>query len=545
MATLNTVVPDRLQAAFRDRFGIGAGTVMAHGAAMAAVVIGATGLLYRAVLVAMDVPATNSDEAISGLVAMDIARGGSFPAYFYGQAYMGAAEAYLAAPLFAVAGPSLAALRVPLLIMLVLFLLVMYRLASLLYTPAVGVATVAVLSLPTDRMVKSQLLANGGYPEIVLLASVLFLITVRLALGVTRRPVLALAGWGLAAGLAVWSDPLVLPYVGVAGVLLLVTGWHALRGWRIAAVAVGAVVGAAPLIVYNLTARPGTRTVDALLMMSTADGPLSDRMYNALVVGMAQVFGFCSPYGCRPAQLVWGPVLLALLVTAGWFAARGIRTSDRPQRTLQCARLALVVAAAASAVAYARSYAAIYDPVGNARYLHCLLVSTPVLLGPMAHALRSDRTRPSGLALRAAAVALVAAATAGAVWASVAAVDTVPAGRDAVRTRAALIATLEQHGVTRVYSEYWTCHWLTFLSRERIMCAVLGDNLQPGYDRHPQWAAAVRSAPDAAYLGQFYTEFDARLRAGLEATGVPVTKTELDGFWLYEPRTPVTLGPRP
>jgi uncharacterized membrane protein len=538
MATAPTTFPARA-GRLRATAATVAAAITANRAAAAAVAIGAAGVLYRAVLVAMDVPATNSDEAISGLVAMDIAHGDPLPAYFYGQAYMGALESYLAAPLFAVAGPGLAALRVPLLVMLVLFLVVMYRLAGLLYSPAVGAATVAVLSLPTDRLVTSQLLANGGYPEIVLLAAVLFLITVRLSAGLVRRPTLAFAGWGLAAGVAVWSDPLVLPYVGVAGLLLLVTGRHVLTGARTAALLAGAVVGGAPLIGYNLTARPGTRTVDAVLTMSAADGPWAERLYNALVLGTAEVFGFCSPHACRPGQLVWGPVLLALLVVAGWHAGRGLRRSDRPLRTVHWGRLALVVAAVGSVVAYARSYAAIYDPIGNARYLHCLLVSTPVVVGTVAAASRSGR------ASRAAAIALTAAAVVGAVWASVTAVAVIPADRDAVRTRSALIATLERDGVTRVYSDYWTCHWLTFLSRERVMCAVLGDDLRPGYDRHPRWAAAVRASADAAYLGQFYTAFDARLRAGLEATGVPVTTLELDGFWLYRPRTPVSFGPGP
>jgi hypothetical protein len=494
-----------------------------------AVVGGGAGLVYRAVLVAMNLPATNSDEAISGLVAAGIARGDSFPAYFYGQAYMGALEAYLAAPWFSVAGPGLAALRVPLLVMFGLFLLVMYRLASLLYSPAVGAATVVLLSLPTDRLVKSQLLANGGYPEIVLLAAVLFLVSMRLALGHVRRPVLAFAGWGLAAGVAVWSDPLVLPYVGVAGLLLV----PALRGWSVLALPLGAVAGAAPLIAYNLTARPGTRTLDALLTMSAADGPLGERLYNALVVGSAQVFGLCSPHGCRPAQLVWGPVVLVLFAVAGWLAVRGVRGGDRPVRTVHWGRLALVVAAAAAVFAYARSFAAVYDPIGNARYLHCLLVSTPVLVGTVGAAFRHARPPWSARVLRPAAGALVAAVVVGAVWASAAAVANLPRDREAVRTRAALIAALESRGVTRVYSDYWTCHWLTFLSRERVMCAVLGDDLRPGYDRNPRWAAAVRASSDPAYLGQFYTGFDARLRAGLEATGVPVTRTELDGFWLY------------
>lgn len=534
-ATLATV-GDRARQAVPGRLWTAAAAVTTNRAAAAALVIGAAGVLYRVVLVAIGVPVTNSDESISGLVAIDIARGDSLPAYFYGQAYMGALESYLAAPLFALAGPSLAALRVPLLVMLVLFLIVMYRLASVLYSPAVGVATVAVLSLPTDRLVQSQLLANGGYPEIVLLAAVLFLLTVRLSLGHVRRPAYALLGWGLAAGVAVWSDPLVLPYVGVAGLLLVITAGHTLRGWGIPAVALGAVVGAAPLIVYNLTARPGARTIDALLMMSAADGPLSDRLYNALVVGTAQVFGLCSPYACRPAQLAWGPVLLVLLAVAGVLAALAVR-SDRPNRTVHWGRLALVVAAAGSVIAYARSYAAIYDPIGNARYLHGLLVSTPVTVGTVAVALRSGAR-----VLRPAAAALTAAAAVSAVWASVAAVAIIPAGRDAARTRADLIAALQRDGVTRVYSDYWTCHWLTFLTRERIMCAVLGDDLRPGYDRHPRWAAAVRASADPAYLGQVHSVFDARLRAGLEATGVPVTRIELDGFWLYRPRGPVTLG---
>src|SRR5512139_1979664 len=73
---------------------------------LAALLVGLAGIGYRLALLLAAAPPTNSDEATMGLAALHIARGEDFPVWFYGQAYMGTLEAYLAAPLFAVAGPS-------------------------------------------------------------------------------------------------------------------------------------------------------------------------------------------------------------------------------------------------------------------------------------------------------------------------------------------------------------------------------------------------------------------------------------------------------
>jgi hypothetical protein len=59
----------------------------------------------------------DSDGAILGLMAEDLIHGRAFPLFFYGQNYMLGVEAWLAAPLFAVAGPSVVALKLPLLVM--------------------------------------------------------------------------------------------------------------------------------------------------------------------------------------------------------------------------------------------------------------------------------------------------------------------------------------------------------------------------------------------------------------------------------------------
>src|SRR5204862_96146 len=79
-----------------------------------AVVLAAVAL--RAVLIAVGAPPTNSDEATMGLAAVHIGAGHDQPVWFYGQAYMGTLEAYLAAPFVALFGPHTAVLRLPLLL---------------------------------------------------------------------------------------------------------------------------------------------------------------------------------------------------------------------------------------------------------------------------------------------------------------------------------------------------------------------------------------------------------------------------------------------
>ena len=59
----------------------------------------------------------DSDQAIVCLMAKHLAEGRAFPVFLYGQTYMLGVEAWLAAPLFAIAGVSGTALKAPLLLM--------------------------------------------------------------------------------------------------------------------------------------------------------------------------------------------------------------------------------------------------------------------------------------------------------------------------------------------------------------------------------------------------------------------------------------------
>ena len=57
----------------------------------------------------------DSDQAVTGLMAKHLSELRAFPVFWYGQTYMLGVEAWLAAPVMAVAGPSVTALKLPLL----------------------------------------------------------------------------------------------------------------------------------------------------------------------------------------------------------------------------------------------------------------------------------------------------------------------------------------------------------------------------------------------------------------------------------------------
>ncbi|MBC9006850.1 DUF423 domain-containing protein, partial [Micromonospora aurantiaca] len=352
-----------------------------------ALLVGFAGVGYRLALLFADAPPTNSDEATMGLTALHIARGDGFPVWFYGQAYMGTLEAYLAAPLVALAGPSVLVLRVPTLTLYALFLLLSWRLTRRLGGDRwYALLVVAVLALGADRVVKNQLIAGGGYPELNPAGAALALLTVGLCVTGAGARLPRWAAWGLISGVLLWVDPLILPYVLTLGALLVARRWRELAG-RAGVVLAGALLlGAAPMLVDSI--RHGRNPVTAVLAAGGTGTPAdwADRLHGALVLGPPLAMGFCSPGRCATWQLWWAvvfPVLLVLAAFTAWHTLR--RTSGgqgSPERVPAGVRLALLGGAAGVLGAYAVSNAAGQTPIESSRYLSCLAVAVPALLWP-------------------------------------------------------------------------------------------------------------------------------------------------------------------
>ncbi|NUR24408.1 MAG: hypothetical protein HOV83_00885, partial [Catenulispora sp.] len=420
-----------------------------------------------------------------------------------GQDYMGTIEAYLAAPLVGLLGSTPLALRLPTLALYAAFLPLMYALAKRAYSPWLGVATVGFLAFGADRIVKNQLIAGGGYPETAPMVAALLLGVLVVAKSERPRPWLT-GGLGLLTGLILWNHWLPLPYLAAAGVLLLVHRRRAL--WPALA---GLLVGIAPLIWHDLHAKLSDRSFAIFWHLQTTGGhpPLGDRLYGGGLLGVPLGMGMCAPSSCPTWTLWWAPVYAALLVIAVVLAYRDGRSVERTMR------LVLPLAALLTIASYAHSPAAAETPIESARYLSCLLISTPAWLDPLRRALGTRWALP--------AAAPVAAGAALGVFATVTLLLHVPVYAEMRTQQKAVLGWLADNNATRMYADYWTCDWIAYETGEQRICAVLDDHaMTRGFNRYAPYWDEVGKATDVVYLAPIGSALDGTLSTAL--AGVPV-----------------------
>ncbi|WP_246157827.1 hypothetical protein [Micromonospora palomenae] len=516
--------------------------------ALVALLLGAVGVVYRLVLTLLTVPPSNSDEATFGLAALHIAAGRERPVFLYGQHYMGMAEAYLAAPLVALAGPSWPVLRLPLLVLYALFLWLSYRLTRRLYSPWFATFVVGLLVLGTERVVRDQLTVVGGRPEVKPAVLAMLLIAVALAQDRVPRRWAAIGLAGLLAGLALWSDWLIVPYLAVAGLLLLYAARRDLLGWPGLLLVAGFAVGVAPMIWDNLLAPPGSDSLSVLREINSTGGPpppWSLRLRGGLLEGVPLATGLCPITGCARWQEWFGLLYPVLLAVAGLLALVAYRrTAGLPtaRRVRPVAQLTLVVGAALTLLAYVRSPLTVTDPLGNARYLSVLQISLPAVLWPLwaaAVACWRGTVGAAGRLAGATATAVLAGLTATAVVATGLFLTGTEAAQDEERQARELADAVRRTGLREVYGDYWTCNRLTFATGERVVCAVLDGALTPGQNRYRPYWEQVGRAERPGYVVEVGSAADRRLRRLLGERADAAALVEVAGYRVYHPPTAV------
>jgi hypothetical protein len=193
-------------------------------------VAAAASLVARSVLVAHTGAMIDGDEAMVGLQAQGILRG-QYPTYFYGQAYMGSLEAYLAAPVVAVLGPTGWALRLVPIALSLLLVYLTWRLARALLpkdhplTALLAGLAALVAAVPPLYDAVAELRAWGGQIEIYVVTLAVLLCVVELAdrLRAGAGTAELARRWlvlGFFAGLGIWINPLI-SYALMAGALWL------------------------------------------------------------------------------------------------------------------------------------------------------------------------------------------------------------------------------------------------------------------------------------------------------------------------------------
>ncbi len=406
---------------------------------IAAITLIALAVLLRIVLIALGWPQHNSDESIMGLMALHIANRGELPIFFYGQFYMGATEAYLGAGLFRLFGASVITLRLVPLLLFALFLVCMYLLTSLLYSKPLALVTLALLGLGSNIVLQTEIVALGGYPEMLAFGALAFLLVGWLALANDQfvaghrrwRFSLGYALWGLVMGLGIWSDYIFVVFMLISGLLLLVFCWRTLLSRRVwPFLLLGLLLGLMPLIIFNISDPAhnsfimlwklrGNYQGDLSLPHSFGRYPFEAGIAGTLLVSLPSITG--APPLCYDSSLIlygvpkmnvfnclntsytawqelltllWSLSLLILWAVAVLQTLVGLNRLRRlaPRRTRPVeqsrdikryfARLALLLTAALFFIQYALSPVAAVFP-SNARYLTGLLVSTPVVIAPL------------------------------------------------------------------------------------------------------------------------------------------------------------------
>lgn len=110
----------------------------------------------------------NPDEAIVGLMALDIAGGDRLPIYFYGQRYMGSLEAFIIAGLLPLFDNLVHALRFGPTCVFAVFAAMQYLMLTRWFGRRGGLAGVAVLLACSPMFLHWSISARGGYMEVML-----------------------------------------------------------------------------------------------------------------------------------------------------------------------------------------------------------------------------------------------------------------------------------------------------------------------------------------------------------------------------------------
>jgi len=540
----------------------------------------------RLLLVSLGWPPTNSDEATMGLMARHIAYNGEHPVFFYGQYYMGALEAYLGAMFFHLFGPSLLTLRLSVISLTALFLLSVYLLTRALYTRRFALFTLALLCLGSNYIFLRETYATGGSTQTLLFGTLAFLLAALLGISYGREAspkqrwlrYAGYSGYGLVIGLGLWSDWVVLPFFALSFVLLL---WFCWRDWRSLAplfLLLGLAVGSSPLIGYNIVAPSSQNSFVTLLGLFHGTAVQQARTLGQLFQGIKATIQVSLPTAtgspfcpapavdyaadlsgrlstsCLALNTTWGLGYLLLWLLAALLTIRALwrarkRQVERRQVVLLAARLCLLAGAGLAIAAYAASSAPLGMPQSHARYLIGLLIATPAIIWPLWEGLTAlplARGRPpqggplyvaaplAGVGLAGILLGLVAASF---LLGTALTFGDVPSAQAADQQQATLINGLLRIGATRIYSDYWTCDRVAFVSQERIICGVLDNTLQPSHNRDPLAYSIVSADPHAAYVFTANSVQLQTLEQRLQAAGTTgmYRRFVVEGYVVYEP----------
>jgi len=484
----------------------------------------------------------DSDEAVEGLMARHVLQG-EHPAFLWGQHYKGVPEVYAASAAFALAGPSVVALKGVTLLCFVAFVCVQFVLVDRLFSRGVAWLGTAFLVVCPPSFVLWSLSANAEIVMTLLAGTVMCL-----GVDVWRRTGsrAALIAAAAAAGFGLWVQQFIIYYL-VALALALAHGLPRRRELLLHVVSLGNMppwlrrltyVLATGALLYVMLGAVAFATggFDVILGGVPIAVHHAQKLWNiaATIVG---VWGAARAVSIAVHHPAWRPLIVptVLAFVAGYAPALAARAASGGSAPIGHADLAGVAAslspvareivpivfgfrspttgwlglpawlALAPALAIIASFVAIRRSTATPLF-HLLVLTAPVLFllsGSFVDAQSYRYLMPTFGALS----VVMAVGVAGTFrWSRAAGVgllvvllilfgleqrhwyQQLPPDTES----AAIIRCLDEAGVRTAYADYWLSYKLTFLSGERI---IISPN--KGVDRYPAYTAQVRAEPSS------------------------------------------------
>ena len=417
--------------------------------------------------------AFDSDQAIFGLMAKHLVEGRAFPMFIYGDSYLLAMQSWLAAPLFAIFGPSVAILKIPVVfinaITGALLVRVLHRDAGL--RPALAVVASLFFLLAAPAMAKLLTETGGGNPEPFLYVLLLWMLR--------DRPL----AFGLLFGLGFAHREFTVYGVtaAIAIALLADRRLHAERWKAVALGAVGFLIVTQAIrtaYLFSTPFGPGTTIAPGDLAAGSALGSRYCFAPETILPSMAGLFGnyFGLPFGATservvtlglrsslPAGPAYWPVLGLVLAAA---LARALWISIRDRTPVWTGRGAigtfLILIGLQAGIVYAVSRCGRLEP-DTVRYA-LLMLYTGVGIATLFFVYETQRL------WRTAMIGAIA------LWALVTAASHVRLYDEYLRREPAfahreLATYLVDHGIAYARADYWTAYVTTFLANEKVVLA--------------------------------------------------------------------------
>jgi hypothetical protein len=278
------------------------------------------GVGFRVWVLASALGRADADEAGVGMMARHLLRG-EFHVFFVGQTYGGSQESLLAAPLFAVIGSSVVALKIVPIALHALSTWLLWRVGN--RTVGERAAQMGALAwwIFPGVFVWWSTKEGAFYGVTLVLGLALFLLALRFA---DRPTAVNAVGIGLTLGSGIWASPQIMYYaVPIAVWLLYKRGrWLLTKSRRLlehgAQVLAGLLVGAAPFVVYNVLHHGASFTESHGL------NSYRTNLRGFFTIALPAALGLRHPYSHHWAIPVLGTaVYIALIAAFAVFMLRG------------------------------------------------------------------------------------------------------------------------------------------------------------------------------------------------------------------------------